>query len=73
LSEALGEDIGVDALIRIGKEAIARRALNEHHIRRLRARISKRMLQLPFLYHTDLSLDDLRALGEMIIEEADAR
>lgn len=70
LSQTLGEGLDAAALIRIGKDAIQRQALNVHHIRRLRARVRKRTIQLPFVYQTDLSIEDLRGLGEIIIDES---
>jgi len=72
IEEALEGELSVAGLFRTANEAMARRALHEHHIRRLKARIQKSMIQLPFVYHTDLSLEDLRALGELIVERGAA-
>ena len=72
IEEALEGEVSAEDLFRTANEAMARRALHEHHIRRLRVRIRKPMIQLPFIYHTDLSLEDLRALGELIVERGAA-
>ena len=45
-----------------------RRALHDHYLRRLK-KIGKRMIELPLVFRTDLSLDDLRSLGEIIVEK----
>lgn len=72
LDDALEGEVKATALLRIARATVQRRALHAHHIRRLRARVRKPMIQLPFVYHTDLSLEDLRALGEMIVESGEA-
>jgi hypothetical protein len=57
---------------------MSRRAIHEHHLRRLRARLgrpgrggtaknaAKTLIELPFIYRSSLSLDDLRGLGELL-------
>jgi hypothetical protein len=78
LASALGDDARLEDLLGAADAAMSRRAIHEHHLRRLRARLgrpgrggtaknaAKTLIELPFIYRSSLSLDDLRGLGELL-------
>jgi anion-transporting ArsA/GET3 family ATPase len=78
LASALGDEARLEDLLGAADAAMSRRALHEHHLRRLRARLgrpgrggaaknaAKTLIELPFIYRSSLSLDDLRGLGEIL-------
>ncbi len=78
LASALGDDARLEDLLGAADAAMSRRALHEHHLRRLRAHLgrparggaanqaAKTLIELPFIYRSSLSIDDLRGLGEIL-------
>lgn len=78
VSEVLGEEGRLEDLLGAADAAMSRRAIHEHHLRRLRAHLgrptrggaakqaAKTLIELPFIYRSALSLDDLRGLGEIL-------
>jgi anion-transporting ArsA/GET3 family ATPase len=72
LERALDGEVGLDDLLETAEVGMKRRAMHVYHIRRLRAQVHKPLIKLPFVYRSDLSLEDLRALGEIIVEHRSA-
>ena len=78
LASALGDDADLEDLLGAADAAMARRAIHEHHLRRLRAHLGRpgrkgagkqapaQLIELPFIYRSSLSIDDLRGLGEIL-------
>jgi anion-transporting ArsA/GET3 family ATPase len=67
VDQALEGEVSLADLLEAADAARDRRALHESHIRRLRSQVHKRMIELPFIYRAALSVEDLRALGEILV------
>jgi anion-transporting ArsA/GET3 family ATPase len=68
IDAALQGEVRFRELLELADAATQRRALHDHYLRRLK-KIGKLLIELPLVFRTDLSLDDLRALGEIIVEK----
>ena len=79
LSSALEGEAALEDLLGAADAAMSRRALHEHHLRRLWAHLGRRargaaggrqsaktLIELPFIYRSSLSEEDLRGLGEIL-------
>ena len=78
LAAALEDEVALEDLLGAADAAVSRRAIHEHHLRRLRAQLgrpgrggaakknAKTLIELPFIYRSSLSIDDLRGLGEIL-------
>jgi anion-transporting ArsA/GET3 family ATPase len=86
IDEVLDKEVSFEVLLESADATLSRRALHEHHIRRLRARLKRTsagaaragttatpvFIELPFVYRSALALDDLRGLGEILVAGGEA-
>ncbi|OGP84804.1 MAG: hypothetical protein A2Y95_07650 [Deltaproteobacteria bacterium RBG_13_65_10] len=72
VAASMEDEMDLADLLETADATIGRRALHESYIRRLRSQVRKRMIELPFIYRAQLSLEDLRGLGEILLGQMEA-